>query len=368
MKLGRPHYRGSTPSVHGAQQPIGVLLANLGSPASPTAAGLRPYLRQFLSDPRVIEYPRWLWWLILNCVIVPLRSPKSAAAYREVWTEAGSPLLAISKRQAAAIAAALGDNTKVALGMSYGTPSIATALQELHAANCHRIVVVPMYPQYAASTVGAVFDAVAAELARWRWVPELRFVAGYCARPAYVKVLADSIRAHEAEHGEPQLTVFSFHGTQLASLEAGDPYHCHCHLAARLTAAQLGWAAERWLVTFQSRFGRDPWLQPATIEEMARLPVRGIKKIHVICPAFAADCLETLEEICAENQAAFRAAGGTEFSYIPALNDQPAHIKFFTDLINEQTADWRSQAAVPMADRAAVERITALTTGAKIPD
>ena len=341
MKLGRPRYVGDSIAVHGTKMQIGVLLANLGSPAAPTASGLRPYLRQFLFDPRVIELPRWLWWLILNGIIVPFRSPKSARAYQEVWTEQGSPLIAISQRQFAAVTKQLVDlPVQVALGMSYGEPSIVQALKQLHDANCRHLLVLPLYPQYAASTVGAVFDAVARELSSWRWVPNLRFVAGYCQRPDYIATLAASIQEFEQEHGQPDLTLFSFHGTQLAALKAGDPYHCHCHLTARSTADLLGWQPKQWEVTFQSRFGKDPWLQPYTIEQMAKLPQRGIKNLHVICPAFAADCLETLEEIAGENRDAFMAAGGERFSYIPALNDMSAHIAMLAGLIRENVSDW----------------------------
>lgn len=367
MKLGRPAYLGTTEAVHGQAQPVGVLLANLGSPAAPTAAALRPYLRQFLSDPRVIEWPRLLWWFILNGIIVPLRAPKSAAAYRAVWDAGGSPLLALTRRQASAITQQLDPRVRVVLGMSYGSPSIGSALRELHAANCRRIAVLPLYPQYAASTVGAVFDAVARELASWRWVPELRFVSGYCQQPAYTKVLADSIRSHQAAHGTPDLTLFSFHGIQLAALEAGDPYHCHCHRTARETATVLGWEDRQWQVAFQSRFGSEPWLQPATIEEMHRLPGRGIKRLQVVCPAFAADCLETLGEICGENKEAFLAAGGTEFSYIPALNDTPAHVAFLANLVRSQVADWLANPAQPSGTGKQVARVRPLTTGQDPP-
>lgn len=344
LRPGRPRYRGARDARHDRPARIGVLLANLGSPAAPTAAAVRPYLRQFLSDPRVIELPRWLWFWILNLVIVPFRSPKSAAAYREVWGEDGSPLLAISRRQREGVAKRLAKlPVEVELGMSYGEPAIADALRRLHARNCSHLLVLPLYPQYAAATVGSVFDGVAAELSRWRRVPQLRFVSGYCAEPGYVATLAAAIAAHRKEHGAPKLTVFSFHGTQLAALEAGDPYHCQCHRTAREAAAELGLGPDEWLVTFQSRFGNDPWLQPYTIEMMARLPAMGITDIQVVCPAFAADCLETLEEISGENQEAFRAAGGERFSYIPALNDSDEHLGFLAELITREIADWCPQ-------------------------
>ncbi|MBF2734674.1 MAG: ferrochelatase [Betaproteobacteria bacterium AqS2] len=317
--LGRPGHR------HGEPRRVGVLLANLGTPARPDAPALRAYLRQFLSDPRVIETTRWLWWPILNLVILPFRAPKSAAAYREVWSEAGSPLLVNCNKQLEALRQEFAAAPyAIELGMSYGEPSIPSALRRLHASGCNHLLVLPLYPQYAASTVGSVFDAVAAEICRWRQVPQLRFIAGYSQRAAYAETLAGSIRAHHAEHGKPQLTVFSFHGIQLAALTAGDPYHCECHRTARAAAAAAGLGDGEWMVAFQSRFGREPWLQPYAIELMAQLPGQGITDIQVVCPAFSSDCLETLEEIVGENQEEFKRHGGEHFSYIPALNDSPA--------------------------------------------
>ena len=312
-----------------------------------------------------------LWWFILNGIIVPFRSPKSASAYRQIWTQDGSPLVAISRRQTKALAAHFSQAPmQFALGMSYGEPSIAGALRELHDANCRHLLVLPLYPQYAASTVGAVFDAVAHELRSWRWVPQLRMIAGYCQRPDYVSTLAASIREFEQEHGQPNLTVFSFHGTQLSALQSGDPYHCHCHLTARTTAAKLGWEQKNWAVTFQSRFGRDPWLQPYTIEQMSKLPAQGVKHLHVVCPAFAADCLETLEEIAGENREAFLHSGGEKFAYIPALNDTPSHIEMLAKLINDHTSDWHTALeAANLPEQLAtrelnVERVKPLTEGA----
>ena len=357
MRLGRPSYRGARDRPHDSEARIGVLLANLGSPASPDAAGLRPYLRQFLSDTRVIEAPRWLWLSILNLVVVPFRSPRSAKAYREIWTDEGAPLLAMVAKQREALANRLGDRPIVVeQGMTYGEPSLPSALRRLQDAGATHLLVLPLYPQYAASSVGSVFDAVARELSTWRWVPHLRFVSGYCQDPRYVEILARSITEHREKHGDGTHTLFSFHGTQLESLVAGDPYHCQCPRTAREAAAAAGLADGTWTVSFQSRFGRDPWLQPYTIEMMERLPKEGTKDLHVVCPAFSADCLETLEEICGECKEAFLAAGGESFSYVPALNDREDHIEFLAEIVNENVVDWEKEVAKANDPNAIEER------------
>ena len=358
MRLGKPAFLGSSDRLHDATHRIGVLVANLGSPASPTAAGLRPYLRQFLSDPRVIEQPRWKWLTILNCIVVPFRSPKSAKAYKEVWTDEGSPLLSITRRQAKAIASEFqGLPVDFEVGMTYGEPSIPSALRRLRDCGMTHLFVLPMYPQYAASTVGAAYDALARELATWRWVPQLRFQSGYLDEPGYIDVLAGSISEHRKTNGTPQLTLFSFHGTQLASLHAGDPYHCQCHKTAREAAKTAGLKDGEWLVSFQSRFGSDPWLEPYTIEMMKSLPGQGIKDLQVICPAFSADCLETLEEISGENKEAFMEAGGERFSYIPCLNDSPAHVDFLARIVRDNIKDWIERVNATNDGEAASERV-----------
>ena len=341
MTIGRPCYKGSKDRPHDKEHRIGILVANLGSPNAPTAAKLRLYLRQFLSDTRVIEEPRWLWFFILNLIVVPFRSPKSAKAYQEIWTEEGSPLIAISNRQVAKLEIKCADMpVDIELGMSYGNPSIPSALEKLREKGMTHLLVMPMYPQYAASTVGSVFDTVTRELMSWRWVPHLRFLSGYFDSKGYVGLLAEKIKKHQQEHGRPKMTLFSFHGTQLASLVDGDPYHCQCHRTARETSAQAGIEDGKWAVSFQSRFGKDPWLEPYTIEMMRRLPQQGADDIQVICPAFSVDCLETLEEIAGENKEAFLAAGGKKFSYIPALNDDDSHIDFLAQLARKNVEDW----------------------------
>lgn len=350
-------YAGERDFNHSRPENIGVLLANLGTPAAPETAAVRKYLREFLSDPRVVEAPRLLWQLVLNLWILPRRAPKTAAAYRKIWQPGGSPLLLISRRQRAALARELSEMPiAVALGMRYGQPSVTAALNVLREQNCRRIVVLPLYPQYAASTVGSVFDAVANELKKWRAVPPLRFIHGYADDNRYIAALAESInRSREnkntddgnnnGDKNKKELLLFSFHGMPKEMLLAGDPYYCQCQKTARLTAEHLRLAPEEWRVSFQSRFGKAEWLKPYTEETLRALPKEGCKNVRVVCPAFSADCLETLEEIAQEGRKTFQTAGGETFAYIPALNDDPAHISFLRDLILQETANWQKTTA-----------------------
>jgi len=329
---------------HGEIPAVGVLMANLGTPDAPTAPALRRYLREFLLDPRVIEMNRALWWTILHLFVLTTRPKVSAALYRKVWTAEGSPLLVITRRQAAALAEALtgevGSPLHVAVGMRYGNPSIQAALRELAGRGCRRILVLPMYPQYAAVTVGSTFDAVAAELAGWRWVPEVRTIHSYHDRPSYVAALAATIREAWAAGGEPDKLLFSFHGIPQRYFEAGDPYYCHCQKTARLVAERLSLPREKYEVSFQSLFGREEWLKPysgQTIQGMAR---SGVRSLDVVCPGFSADCLETIEEIDGENRELFLHAGGQRYRYIPALNDRPDHIRALADLCLDHLHGW----------------------------
>ncbi|MCH9758114.1 MAG: ferrochelatase [Proteobacteria bacterium] len=340
MKLiGTPDY------AHGTAAKIGVLLVNLGTPEAPTAKAVRPYLRRFLGDARVVETPRLLWWFILNGIILPLRPSRTAAAYAKIWQKEGSPLLLISQQQQQALQQQLsthcGDNTiDVALAMSYSKPSIRTALQQLQQQQCRYLLVLPLYPQYASSTIGSVFTDVTAELARWRFVPHLRFISGYCDDPRYINALAAQIADYRRQHGSADKLIFSFHGTPLKMLTDGDPYHCLCYKTARLTAEKLQLSADQWQVTFQSRFGKAVWLQPYTDKTLQQLPQQGVKSVQMVCPAFAADCLETLEEIAEENREIFIHAGGTAYDYIPALNAGSMHINFLRDLTLDAIGDW----------------------------
>lgn len=321
----------------------GVLLTNLGTPDAPTPAAVRRYLAEFLADTRVVEIPRALWWLILHGVILRTRPARSARNYQKIWTTEGSPLLAISQRQRAALATLLAERhpepIQVALGMRYGNPSIASALTELRAAGVRRLLILPLYPQYSAATTASTFDAIAAELRTWRWLPELRLITHYHDQDGYLDALADSVRA--ARRVEPaERLLFSFHGLPKRNLLAGDPYYCHCQKTARLVAERLALPPEQWAVAFQSRFGRAEWLQPYTSVLLADWANAGIKRVDVLCPGFAADCLETLEEIAIENRQVFLNAGGEQYRYIPALNDAPGHLRALTELIEQQTGGW----------------------------
>lgn len=339
-------FQGEPGYAHGSKECIGVLLLNLGTPDEPTTPALRRYLKQFLSDPRVIEVNKFLWWPILNLIILNPRPAKSAAAYREVWShyEEGSPLLTISRQQQRGLqtrlSALMAGPVSVALGMRYGNPSVASALAELRDAGARRIVVLPMYPQYAAATTASSFDAVFDELKTWRWMPEMRLITHYHREPAYLDALAASVREHFAEHGMPQKLLMSFHGVPKRYLLAGDPYHCECHVTGRLLAERLGLASEQYMVTFQSRFGREEWLRPYTDETMKALPGQGIKNIAVICPGFSADCLETIEEIGQENREYFMEAGGETYHYIKALNARDDHLDALAQLIVRHSQGW----------------------------
>jgi ferrochelatase len=313
--------------------PTGVLLVNLGTPDAPTIPAVRKYLAEFLADPRVIEIPPILWKLILHGIILRVRPKKSAKLYQSIWSEEGSPLLAISKRQQSSLQQHFGDTVRIKLGMRYGNPSIFSALQEFRKEGVRRIVVLPLYPQYAAPTTGSVFDAVSRELQTWRWVPELRFINHYYDHPLYIHSLAQSVSDHIQAHGLPQKIVFSYHGMPKRNLEMGDPYYCFCIKTTRLVQEKLGLDKNLCLSTFQSRFGYAEWLQPYTDKTLQELPQAGIKKIAVLSPAFSADCLETLEELAVENRNIFIEAGGEEYEYIPALNDRDDHIHALAEII-----------------------------------
>ncbi len=322
----------------------GVLLVNLGTPTAPTPGALRTYLREFLGDRRVVDLPRLPWWLLLNLVILPLRPRRSARLYRNVWSAEGSPLLVIGRRQrdglAARLAASLGVAVPVELAMRYGQPSVARGLDALAAAGCTRIVVLPLYPQYSAATVGTTFDAVARTLLARRRVPELAFVADYHDHPGYVAALAASVRERWQADGEPDHLLVSFHGIPTRYATLGDPYPEQCRVTAELFAAALGLAADRWSLAYQSRFGREEWLGPATDAELARLGGLGCRTLDVICPGFAADCLETLEEIAITGREQFHAAGGSDLRYIPALNDRPDHVAALADVAGSRLRAW----------------------------
>lgn len=330
-------------AAHRASARVGVLLINLGTPSAPTPSAIRRYLRQFLWDQRVVELPRLPWWLILNLFILPLRPRRLAHAYASIWESGGSPLLLRSQALAAGLAQSLSEELDceipVALGMRYGEPSVETALQNLYAAQVRRLLVLPLFPQYSASTTGSAYDAVGQNLARTRWVPELRTLNAYHDAPAYITALADSVRKHWQQHGRGEHLLLSFHGIPQRYVRKGDPYFCHCQKTARLLAAALALDETQWSLAFQSRFGRDPWVQPYTDATLEALSARGIKTLDVICPGFAADCLETLEEVAVGYRQYFANRGGT-LRYITALNDQPEHIRALTALLRPHLQSW----------------------------
>ncbi|HQR10650.1 MAG TPA: ferrochelatase [Casimicrobiaceae bacterium] len=349
---------------------VGVLLVNLGTPDAPTPSAVRRYLAQFLSDPRVIEIPRWLWTPILYSVILLVRPSKSAGKYAAIWTTDGSPLLVHSQKQKSLLLGYLGQRLKAAgyaadacpveLGMRYGNPSVGSAIDRLRAANCERILIVPMYPQYAASTTAATLDAVADHLRHVRRVPGLRMIDTFHADSGYIKAMAQNVNDYWVKNGRPERLVLSFHGLPKQTLDRGDPYHCLCHVTARLLAQELGLAPSQWTLTFQSRFGKAPWLKPYTSLTLQALGREGVRRVDVFCPGFVADCLETLEEIGIEARATFLDSGGKEFHVIPCLNEHPLWIKALADLVFRNLDGWVDVAPDAQTREATLLRARAL--------
>ena len=336
-------YKGNKLFIHGSGLKTGVLLTNLGTPDEPTTPSLKRYLRQFLSDGRVIETPKAIWWLILNGIILNTRPAKSAKNYKSVWTEEGSPLLLYTKKQKELIKSHLEkkfSNLVFEIGMRYGNPSIKKGLNNLRNQNCDRIVVLPLYPQYCAATTGSTFDAVAEELQQWRWVPSLRFIGSYYDQPLYIKALKNSIEDFWSKNKKPAKLIFSYHGIPKKYLDKGDPYHCFCRKTTRLVAEEMNLSENSYITTFQSRFGPAEWLQPYTDKTIESLAKDGTDNIHVISPAFSSDCLETIEELNEENREIFIENGGKKFGYIPCLNDREDHIHLLTSLIENELHGW----------------------------
>jgi len=322
------------------QSRIGILLTNLGTPDAPTKEALKVYLKEFLWDPRVVEMPRWQWWLILNGIILNTRPAKSAAAYKSVWTENGSPLMLHSLNQQSGLQAVLGDDVHVELAMRYGNPSIASGLQALREKGCTKILVFPLYPQYAGATTGSTFDAVADELKQWRRVPELRMINTYHDHPAYIDALAASVRRDWDAHGKPDRLLMSFHGVPQRYFDNGDPYPCLCRKTGRLLSEALELKEGEWFVSYQSRFGKEPWITPYTDETLKQWGAEGLGRVDVICPGFSSDCLETIEEIGEENREYFEEAGGKDLRYIPALNSDAEHIKALAEIVSAHLGSW----------------------------
>ena len=336
------------PHKHDQAARIGVLLINLGTPETPTAQALRPYLKEFLSDRRVVEIPKPIWWLILNGIILNTRPRKSAEKYASIWKPEGSPLKVHTEHMAILLKGHLGQRVSqpvlVDYAMRYGQPGVAGKIAEMKAKGVDRLLVVPLYPQYAASSTGSALDAVWQTLLHTRNPPEIRTVRNFHDDPGYIQALRQSIEVFWAERGRPDVLVMSFHGIPRRSLDLGDPYHCECHKTGRLLAEALGLKPEQFRITFQSRFGRAEWLQPYTSATLEKLGHAKTRRVDVVCPGFVADCLETLEEIGMEGKADFLKAGGGEYHYIPALNDRPTWIHALTDLVHGHLAGWLDDA------------------------
>ena len=337
-------YLPEPPQRHDQPPKLGILLVNLGTPDAPTPAALRRYLGEFLWDPRVVEIPRPLWWLILKGIILNTRPRRSAAKYAAIWSAEGSPLLVHTQKQTKLLKGWLGERSKAPFAlrcaMRYGQPTVAKAMDELRAERCDRVLVLPLYPQYAASTTAIAADAVFAHLRKVRALPGLRLVRQYHDHPAYIGALAANVRDFWQREGRGDLLLMSFHGLPRRSLELGDPYHCQCQKTARLLAERLGLALGDYRVTFKSRFGRAEWLKPYTAATLAELGRRKLRRLDVICPGFVADCLETLEEIAIEGRATFLSSGGGEYRYIPALNEHPAWIAALSEIALENLHGW----------------------------
>ena len=350
------------PYHHGQAARTAIIWCNLGTPEAPTAGALRRYLGEFLSDHRVVEIPKAIWWLILHGIILRVRPAKSAAKYASIWTPEGSPLKVISAAQAEALEAQLrqlGHEVSVHLAMRYGQPSVASAIDEAKSQGAQRILVLPAYPQYSGTTTASVFDAVYAWARKSRWIPELRFVNQYHDHPAYIQALAARVRGHWAEHGRGEHLLMSFHGVPERTLHLGDPYHCQCHKTGRLLAEALGLGKEEWTLTFQSRFGKAKWLEPYTEPTAIALAQRGVRQLDVVCPGFTADCLETLEEIAGEVREAFQHAGGQDLRYIPCLNTHEAWLSALTDITLQHLGGWPTSAVVDPLQRERAQQLGA---------
>lgn len=357
---------------HGQASHTAVVLCNLGTPDAPTTSAVRRYLREFLSDRRVVEVPRLIWWLILNCFILVFRPKKSAAKYASIWTPQGSPLLVETQKLSTALqqqwnerASPPSSGLTVAFAMRYGQPSIASVLDRLKVSGVDKMLILPAYPQYSATTTASVADAVNHWMGQCRNQPEIRFIKHYHDHPAYIEALALHIERYWAQFGKGEQLVMSFHGVPQRTLALGDPYHCECHKTARLLRERLGLAPEAVKLTFQSRLGRAQWLQPYTEPTLVGLAKQGIRRVDVVCPGFIADCLETLEEIAIECKHAFIEAGGSEFHYISCLNDEPHWVQAIGDIAIAHCAGWSTPSTSDATEMRRTSRAHALAAGAK---
>jgi len=328
-------FKGEQNFQHENEQKKGVLIAYLGTPDSPDVLSVRRYLKEFLSDPRIIEVPKIIWWFVLNIFILNFRSFNSARLYKSIWTNGGSPLLVNCIKIKEKVQKSLPSNYQVALGMRYGNPSIKSALNELKEANCRDIEVITLFPHYSATTVGSIFDAVSTEIKSWRWVPSVKFLNSYHDNPLLIEILSKRIKKSFESQGKPDKLVFSYHSIPKKYFDSGDPYHCLCQKTSRLIAEKLSLDEKDYITAFQSRFGPSEWLKPYTSETMKSLPKEGIKSVQVVSPGFGVDNLETLQEIDIENKEYFEDAGGENFHYIPCLNDDDDHVEFLISLIGK---------------------------------
>ena len=328
-------------ALSGAQdsKKTGVLLVNLGSPDEPTKPALRRYLREFLSDPRVVNIPRFIWLIVLNFLVLPFRSGKSVKAYRKIWTEQGSPLVFNSIQLGKEIADQLDNTIQVDVAMRYGQPSMSSRLDVFKKNNIRKLIVLPLYPQYSSTTTASVFDALFTLLSRWEQIPALNFINDYHLNSAYIQTVADSINDFWKQHSRSEVLLISFHGLPAHSINLGDPYFYQCHATASLIADTLGLKENQWQIVFQSRFGKAEWLKPYCIEVLRQLPGQGVMNVDIVCPGFPVDCLETLEEIVITNKAVFLQAGGQSCRYISALNATQSHAKALINVINEHCQD-----------------------------
>lgn len=325
---------------HESSEKIGVLLCNLGTPDSFQTSDVRKFLKEFLSDGRVVEIPKFIWWFVLNGIILIFRPKKSAKLYESVWTKEGSPLMVYSEKLVNKLSKELPNNYEIKLAMRYRNPSIEESLISLKKKNCRNLIVLPLFPQYSGTTTGSVFDEVSRVLSKWRWVPKLNFINSYHDDEGYITAITESIK-DKLETNSPQKIIFSYHGIPKKNFTQGDPYHCFCKKTSRLVAERLGLGEEKYMTTFQSRFGRAEWLKPYTSETMESLPVENIKNILVVAPGFSVDCLETIEEIDEENKEIFIDAGGKTFNYVSCLNDSDLHVSFIKNFLNKQISIWK---------------------------
>lgn len=339
-----PRYTVSTQDTTTKNTSCGILIANLGTPDSTSTTDVRRYLAEFLWDPRIVERPRWFWWFILHGIILRIRPGRAAKAYKKVWTDQGSPLMVhtmeLGEQLKQPLVSIFKRDVHLEVCMRYGEPSIKKALRALRDKGVEQVLILPLYPQYSATTTASIYDAVNIELQHWRYIPEIRYINQYYADNAYINALAQSVEQYQQQHGKADQLIMSFHGLPKRYADAGDPYLLHCQRTAQLLAEQLKLNEHEWKLTFQSRFGPEEWLQPYTDKTLESLAQTGSEYVQVICPGFAADCLETLEEIAMENRDVFLTAGGKKYEYIPALNATTEHVQVLTELIRQHCNDW----------------------------